>query len=96
MHMTACSFYTFSDWEGIGKTSNNIFLKQISNHYWPSLIEFVYDGMGNAYFRCFYITMKTAISVGMNVKPDRELPAEMVFMGTLWLLGIFVFAVLIG
>jgi hypothetical protein len=58
--------------------------------------EFVYDGMGNAYFRCFYITMKTAISVGMNVKPDRELPAEMIFMGTLWLLGIFVFAVLIG
>lgn len=52
--------------------------------------------MGNAYFRCFYITMKTAISVGMNVKPDRELAAEMIFMGTLWLLGIFVFAVLIG
>ncbi len=31
--------------------------------------EFVFDGAGNAYYRCFYITMKTAISVGMNVKP---------------------------
>jgi hypothetical protein len=31
--------------------------------------EFVFDGAGNAYIRCFYITMKTAISVGMNVKP---------------------------
>ena len=33
------------------------------------ITEFVYDGSGNAYYRCFYITMKTAISVGMNVKP---------------------------
>jgi hypothetical protein len=24
MHMTACSFYAFSDWEGIGGTSNSL------------------------------------------------------------------------
>ena len=46
--------------------------------------------------RCFYVGLKTSVSIGINPKPGRDKPVEMVFMGFLWLMGVFVFAVLIG
>ena len=57
---------------------------------------FLYDGEGSAYAICFYVGLKTAVSIGKNPKPGRTESDEMVFMGILWLMGVFVFAVLIG
>ena len=56
----------------------------------------MYNGEGNAYYRCFYVGLKTAVSIGKNPKPARDSPSEMIFMGILWLMGVFIFAVLIG
>ena len=50
----------------------------------------------NSISRCFYVGLKTSVSIGINPKPGRDRPLQMVFMGSLWLMGVFVFAVLIG
>ena len=57
---------------------------------------FVYNGIGSPYARCFYVGLKTAVSIGKNPKPGRDNPSEMIFMGILWIMGVFIFAVLIG
>ncbi len=57
---------------------------------------YVFNGHGSAYARCFYVGLKTSVSIGINPKPGRDRPVQMVFMGFLWLMGVFVFAVLIG
>ena len=35
---------------------------------------FVYDGQGNAYATCFYVGLKTAVSIGKNPKPGQDDP----------------------
>ena len=71
---------------------------------------FVYDGEGNAYFRCFYFATKTATSIGeqfctvtldsflflsgKNNKPQNI--AEIIFMICSWMVGVFFFSILVG
>ena len=56
----------------------------------------MFDGHGDAYTRCFYIGLKSAVSIGKNPKPVRDNAYEMMFMWVMWILGVFVFAILIG
>ena len=56
----------------------------------------MYDGHGNAYIRCFYIGLKSAVSIGKNPKPGKDNIFEMIFMWVMWISGVFVFAILIG
>ena len=72
---------------------------------------FVYDGEGNAYFRCFYFATKTATSIGEESKSvlntghfsslsgKNNKPqniAEIIFMICSWMVGVFFFSILVG
>jgi len=47
-----------------------------------------------SYLHCMYLASKTATSIGNNAVPTIQI--EYMFMTFYWLLGIFVFAMLIG
>ena len=73
---------------------------------------FVYDGVGNAYFRCFYFATKTATSIGefeaslkvfdkhffftTGKNNKPQNIAEIMFMICSWMVGVFFFSILVG
>uniref|UniRef100_A0A914S5D6 Uncharacterized protein n=1 Tax=Parascaris equorum TaxID=6256 RepID=A0A914S5D6_PAREQ len=50
--------------------------------------------LGNAYVRCFYFTAAVATSTGNNPAPTNVI--EYVYMTFSWMMGVFVFALLLG
>ncbi|XP_038070088.1 cyclic nucleotide-gated cation channel beta-3-like isoform X2 [Patiria miniata] len=56
--------------------------------------DWVYDGLGNAYIRCLYRATKTLITIG-NL-PVPETTFEIFFMNIDFMVGVFVFATIIG
>ncbi|KAJ3596482.1 hypothetical protein NHX12_002889 [Muraenolepis orangiensis] len=68
--------------------------------YWGSAYEglgttqWVYDGVGNGYIRCYYFAVKTLITIGGL--PDPTNLFEIVFQLINYFVGVFVFSIMIG
>ncbi|XP_054154080.1 cyclic nucleotide-gated cation channel beta-3-like [Oppia nitens] len=65
--------------------------------YWEGFgaTPWTYNNKGNAYLRCFYFAFRTATSIGGRMpKPINDI--ERIYMIVSWLMGVFVFALLIG
>jgi hypothetical protein len=58
------------------------------------LNKWVYNNQGNAYVRCFYFTSAVATSTGNNPAPTNVI--EYIYMTFSWMMGVFVFALLLG
>ncbi|KAL2093826.1 hypothetical protein ACEWY4_011138 [Coilia grayii] len=56
--------------------------------------QWVYDGNGNSYIRCYYFAVKTLITIGGL--PDPTTLFEIVFQLINYFVGVFVFSIMIG
>ncbi|KAH7718360.1 TAX-2 protein [Aphelenchoides avenae] len=87
IHCNSCIYYMLSAWQAFG---------QIAYRYKDQwyLNNWVYNNQGNAYIRCFYFTAAVATSTGNNPAPTNVI--EYIYMTFSWMMGVFVFALLLG
>uniref|UniRef100_A0A915B2F1 Cyclic nucleotide-binding domain-containing protein n=1 Tax=Parascaris univalens TaxID=6257 RepID=A0A915B2F1_PARUN len=87
IHCNSCIYYLLSAWQAFGQIAYRM------NNKWY-LNKWVYNNQGNAYVRCFYFTAAVATSTGNNPAPTNVI--EYVYMTFSWMMGVFVFALLLG
>uniref|UniRef100_A0A1I8B9Z2 Cyclic nucleotide-binding domain-containing protein n=1 Tax=Meloidogyne hapla TaxID=6305 RepID=A0A1I8B9Z2_MELHA len=87
IHCNSCVYYVLSAWQGFGQIPYNYKGKWYLNKW-------VYNNEGNAYIRCFYFTAAVATSTGNNPAPTNVV--EYIYMTFSWMMGVFVFALLLG
>nr|CAD2173224.1 unnamed protein product [Meloidogyne enterolobii] len=87
IHCNSCVYYVLSAWQGFGQIPYNYKGKWYLNKW-------VYNNEGNAYIRCFYFTAAVATSTGNNPAPTNVI--EYIYMTFSWMMGVFVFALLLG
>uniref|UniRef100_A0A0N4Z740 Cyclic nucleotide-binding domain-containing protein n=1 Tax=Parastrongyloides trichosuri TaxID=131310 RepID=A0A0N4Z740_PARTI len=87
IHCNSCVYYTLSAWQAFGQIAYRMRGKWYLNKW-------VYNNQGNSYFRCFYFTAAVATSTGNNPAPTNVI--EYIYMTFSWMMGVFVFALLLG
>uniref|UniRef100_A0A914W4G7 Ion transport domain-containing protein n=1 Tax=Plectus sambesii TaxID=2011161 RepID=A0A914W4G7_9BILA len=87
IHCNSCVFYSISAWQAFGQLGY-----EIDGEWYQDT--WVYNNEGNAYIHCFFYTTKLATSIGNNPGPVNVI--EYFYMTFSWLMGVFVFAVLLG
>ncbi|CAJ0568310.1 unnamed protein product, partial [Mesorhabditis spiculigera] len=87
IHCNSCVYYLLSAWQAFGQIAY-----QMNGKYY--LNKWVYNNKGNAYLRCFYFTAAVATSTGNNPAPTNVI--EYIYMTFSWMMGVFVFALLLG
>ncbi|VDM14858.1 unnamed protein product [Wuchereria bancrofti] len=87
IHCNSCIYYVLSAWQAFGQIAYRM------NNKWY-LNKWVYNNQGNAYIRCFYFTTAVATSTGSNPAPTNVV--EYIYMTFSWMMGVFVFALLLG
>uniref|UniRef100_A0A7E4V3G7 Cyclic nucleotide-binding domain-containing protein n=2 Tax=Panagrellus redivivus TaxID=6233 RepID=A0A7E4V3G7_PANRE len=87
IHCNSCVYYVLSAWQAFG---------QLAYRYRDQwyLNKWVYNNQGNAYLRCMYFTAAVATSTGNNPPPTNVV--EYAYMTFSWMMGVFVFALLLG
>uniref|UniRef100_A0A183BQ14 Cyclic nucleotide-binding domain-containing protein n=1 Tax=Globodera pallida TaxID=36090 RepID=A0A183BQ14_GLOPA len=87
IHCNSCVYYVLSAWQAFGQ------IPYLYKGKWY-LNKWVYNNEGNAYIRCFYFTAAVATSTGNNPMPTNVV--EYLYMTFSWMMGVFVFALLLG
>ncbi|GMR54795.1 hypothetical protein PMAYCL1PPCAC_24990, partial [Pristionchus mayeri] len=87
IHVNSCVYYVLSALQAFGQ----IAYKHNGKYY---LNKWVYNNQGNSYIRCFYFTAAVATSTGNNPAPTNVI--EYIYMTFSWMMGVFVFALLLG
>ncbi|CAD5206447.1 unnamed protein product [Bursaphelenchus okinawaensis] len=87
IHCNSCVYYMLSAWQAFGQISYRFHQRWYLNKW-------VYNNQGNAYIRCFYFTSAVATSTGNNPAPTNVI--EYIYMTFSWMMGVFVFALLLG
>ena len=83
IHLGACAYFLVSRLQGFGSTP------------WTYDYDAEEAQHNSAYLRCFYFAFRTTTSIGGRL-PKPTTPFERVYMTVAWLLGVFVFAMVIG
>ncbi|XP_074627636.1 cyclic nucleotide-gated channel alpha-3-like isoform X1 [Acropora palmata] len=83
MHWVACLYYTISEYEGLG-TNDWVYTETKTGG----------DHFARKYIKSFYWSVLTLMTIGETPSPQTNV--EYIFTGCMFLLGIFVFATVVG